>query len=74
MTFTDRHGGLIGDIEILGVDSGEEADAHLPGVDPVIEYDIETPGVDVAGPEAIDPQSDEINDPNTPKTTPLQFR
>jgi hypothetical protein len=40
----------------------------------VIEEDIEIPGVDVEGPEAISPQSVEINDPDTPKTIPLQFR
>jgi hypothetical protein len=31
MTFTDRHGRLIGDVEIPGVDDQEEDD-HLPGV------------------------------------------
>jgi hypothetical protein len=48
MTFTDRRGCLIGDIEIPGVDSSEEEDVHFPGVEPVIEDDIEIPGVDVA--------------------------
>jgi hypothetical protein len=52
MTFTDRHGRLIGDIEIPGVDSREEADAHFPEVEPVIEDDIDIPGVDVEVPEA----------------------
>jgi hypothetical protein len=74
MTFTDIHGCLIGDIEIPGLDSGEEEDAHFPGVEPVIEDDIEIPGVDVEGPEASVPQIVEINDSDTPKTTPLQFR
>jgi hypothetical protein len=41
MTFTDRQGRLIGDIEIPGVDAKEENDDHLPGVAPVIAYDIE---------------------------------
>jgi hypothetical protein len=70
MTFTDRHGRLIGDIEIPGVDSDEEQEDHLPGVAPVIDDDIELPGVDVAGPEALDeapaPQV-EINDLDIPQ-------
>jgi hypothetical protein len=67
MTFTDRHGRLIGDMEIPGVDSTEDEDDYLPGVAPVIEDAIEIPGVDVAGPGALDevpaPQV-EIYDPN----------
>jgi hypothetical protein len=43
MTFTDRHGRLIGDIEIQGVDSEEEQEDHFPGVAPVIDDDIEIP-------------------------------
>ena len=56
MTFTDRHGRLIRDIEIPGVDADEADDEehHFPGVDPVITDDIEIPGVDVGGPEALD--------------------
>jgi hypothetical protein len=54
MTFTDRHGHLIGDMEIPGVDSTEDEDDNFPGVAPVIAYAIEIPGVDVAGPEALD--------------------
>jgi hypothetical protein len=30
VTFTDRHGRLIGDIEIPGVDSTEDEDDNLP--------------------------------------------
>jgi hypothetical protein len=30
MTFTDRHGRLIGDVEIPGVDDQAEDDDHLP--------------------------------------------
>jgi hypothetical protein len=52
MTFTDRHGRLIGDMEIPGVDSTEDEDDYFPGVAPVIADAIEIPGVDVAGPEA----------------------
>jgi hypothetical protein len=74
MTFTDRHGRLIGDIEIPGAGSGEEEYAHFPGVEPVIGDDIEISGVDVEGPEAITPQSVEINDPSIPQDDPLQFR
>jgi hypothetical protein len=51
MTFTDRHGRLIGDIEIPGVDPDEDDDDPLPGVVPVIADDIEIPGVGVEGPE-----------------------
>jgi hypothetical protein len=73
MTFTDRHGRLIGDIEIPGVDSDKEQEDHLPGVAPVIDDDIEIPGVDVAGPEALDeapaPQV-EINDLVNPQDNP----
>jgi hypothetical protein len=73
MTFTDRHGPLIGDIETPGVDSGEEQEDHFPGVAPMIDDDIEIPGVDVAGPEALDkalaPQV-EINDLNIPQDDP----
>jgi hypothetical protein len=73
MTFNDRHGHLIGDIEIPEVDSDEEQEDHFPGVAPVIDHDIETPGVDVAGPEALDeapaPQV-EINDLDIPQDDP----
>jgi hypothetical protein len=37
MTFNDRHGRLIGDIEIPGVDSDEEQEDHFPGVAPLID-------------------------------------
>jgi hypothetical protein len=67
MTFTDRHGRLIGDMEIPGVDSTEDEDDYFPGVAPVISDTIEITGVDVAGPEALDevpaPQV-EIYDPD----------
>jgi hypothetical protein len=54
MNFTDRHGRLIGDVEIPGVDDQEEDDDHLPGVVPVIADDIEITGVDVEGTETQD--------------------
>jgi hypothetical protein len=73
MTFTDRHGRIIGDIEIPGVDSDEEQEDHFPGVVLVIDDEIDIPGVDVAGPEALDeapaPQV-EINDLNIPQDDP----
>jgi hypothetical protein len=73
MNFTDRHGRLIGDIEVPGVDSDKEQEEHLPGVAPVINDDIEIPGVDVVGPEALDeapaPQV-EINDLDIPQDEP----
>jgi hypothetical protein len=54
MTFIDRHGHLIGDVEIPGVDAEEDDDDHLPGVVPVIADDIEITGVDVEGTETQD--------------------
>jgi hypothetical protein len=54
ITFTDRHGRIIGDVEIPGVDDQEEDDDHLPGVVPVIADDIEITGVDVEGTETQD--------------------
>jgi hypothetical protein len=67
MTFTDRHGRLIGEMEIPRVDSTEEEDDYFPGVAPVIADAIEIPGVDVAGTEALDEvpaPKVEIYDPN----------
>jgi hypothetical protein len=52
MTFTDRHGCLIGYIDIPGVDADEENDDPLPGVVPVIADDNDIPGVDVEGTQA----------------------
>jgi hypothetical protein len=49
MNFTDRHGRLIGDVEIPEVDGQEEDDDHLPGVVPLTADDIEITGVDVEG-------------------------
>jgi hypothetical protein len=73
MNFTDKHGRLIGDIGIPGVNSDEEQEDHFPGVAPVIDDDIEIPGVDVAGPESLDespvPQV-EINDLDIPQDNP----
>jgi hypothetical protein len=45
MTFTNRHGHLIGDIEIPGVDADEDDDDPPPVVIPVISDDIEIPEV-----------------------------
>jgi hypothetical protein len=65
MTFTNRHGRLISDVEIPGVDAEEDDNEHLLGVVPVIIDDIEITGVDVEGTETQDsvpaPQ-DEIDD------------
>jgi hypothetical protein len=54
MTFTDRHGRLLGDIEIPGVVSDEEQKYNFSGVAPVIDDEIKIPGVDMAGYEALD--------------------
>jgi hypothetical protein len=54
MTFTGRHGRLIGDVEIPGVDAEKDDDDHLPGVVPVIADDTEITGVDVEGTETQD--------------------
>jgi hypothetical protein len=54
MSFTDRHGCLIGNVVIQGVDAGEDNDDHLPGADPVIADNIEITGVDVEGTETQD--------------------
>jgi hypothetical protein len=73
ITFTDRHGCLIGDTDIPRVDADEDENEHFPGVETVIADDIEIPGVDVAGPEALDevpaPQV-EIDDPDIPHDDP----
>jgi hypothetical protein len=54
MNFTDRHGRLIGNVEIPGVDDQEEDDDHLPGVVPEFADDIDITGVDVEGTETQD--------------------
>jgi hypothetical protein len=76
MTFTDRHGRLIGDIEIPGAgadEDDEDDDDPLTGVVPMITDDIEIPGVDVEGPAAQDevpaPQV-EIDDLDIPHDDP----
>jgi hypothetical protein len=64
LTFTNRHGRLIGDVDILGNQDDSVADGvEFPGVDPVINDDIEIPGVDdVEGLKNPDPQEIEIDD------------
>jgi hypothetical protein len=64
LTFTDCHGRLIGDVDILESQDDSVADGvEFPGVDPVINHDIEIPGVDdVEGLENPDPQEIEIDD------------
>jgi hypothetical protein len=65
MTLTDRHGRLIGDVEIPGLEDQEEDNDHLPGVVPVIADDIEITGVDVEGTEtqdAVPPPQVKIDD------------
>jgi hypothetical protein len=70
LTFTDRHGRLIGDIEIPGVDSDEADNFQLPELDQVIDDDIEIPGVDAEGTESPSPQIVEIDDLDIPATDP----
>jgi hypothetical protein len=76
MNFIDRHGRLIGDVEIPGVDAKENDDDHLPGVVPVITDDIKITGVDVEGTETQDsvpaPQVEMISAFTMP--TQLQLR
>jgi hypothetical protein len=73
MRFKDRHGHLIGDIEIPGVDADKDDDDHIPGVVSVIAYDINIPGLDVEGPKPQDevpaPQV-EIDDIDIPHGDP----
>jgi hypothetical protein len=65
VTFTNCHGRLIGDVDILGNQDDSVADGvEFPGVDPVINDDIEIPGVDdVEGLKNPDPRQEiEIDD------------
>ena len=57
LTYTDRHGRLIGDIEIPGVDPDDDNDTDTASV---FDDDIELPGVD--GEETKAPQQVEIYD------------
>jgi hypothetical protein len=67
MTFTDRHGRLIGDVEISGVTEATD-DTQIPGV---ID-DVELPGVDGDGLEDPTPQVEIINDDlDIPEDPPL---
>ena len=62
MTFTDRHGRLVGDLEIPGVppDEDDDEEQQLPAM---IDNAIKIPGVDVDGLENPAPQNVEmIND------------
>jgi hypothetical protein len=71
LIFTDRHGRLIGDVDIPGVDFDDEADdAELPGVDQAEVDNVELPGVDVEGQEDPDPQIVEIDDLDIPVPDP----
>ena len=66
MNVTDRHGRLIGSVELPGNPDDSNSvpdDTELPGVDPAINDDIEIPGVDaVEGFEDPDPREIEIDD------------
>jgi hypothetical protein len=72
LTFTDRHGRLIGDVDIPGNQGDSVANGiEFPGVDPVIHDDIEIPGVDdVEGLEDPNPQEIEIDDLNIHEPDP----
>ena len=61
LTYTDRHGRLIGDIEIPGVDPDNDNDTDTASV---YDDDIELPGVDAEETKA--PQQVEIYDLNIP--------
>jgi hypothetical protein len=67
MKFTYRHGCLIGDIEIPGLDSGEEEDAHFPGIMRSHEWSWKD--------QRLAPHKVlRLIIPTSTKTTPLQFR
>jgi hypothetical protein len=78
LIFTDRHGRLIGDVELHGIPDDSNLvpdDTELPGVDPAINDDIEIPGVDaVEVLEDPDPREIEIDDLNIhePDPPPIQ--
>ena len=61
LTYTDRHGPLIGDIEIPGVDTGDDNNTDTASV---FDDDIELPGVDSEETKA--PQQVEIYDLDIP--------
>ena len=80
LTFTDQHGGLIGDNELPEVDIAPNEVTPFPGVDNVIDDQLEIPGVDgVVVKQNEAPQIAEIDDldliaadpePTTEETAP----
>ena len=71
ITFTDRHGRLIGDVIIPGEDVEEAKDAEIPGVDEGAVDHVELPGVDVAEQQDIEaPQDVEIDDLDIDEANP----
>ena len=83
LTFTDRHGRLIGDTDVSALhddsalhDNSEsvDADVELPGVDLAIDDHIEIPGVDnEEGPEGPTTQEIEIDDLDVQELNPPPF-
>ena len=61
LTYTDRHGSLIGDIKIPGVDADDDNDTDTASV---FDDNIKLPGVDAG--EIKDPQQVEIYDLDIP--------
>jgi hypothetical protein len=78
MTFTDRHGRLIGYMEIPGVDSTKDEDDYFPGVARVIADAIKISGVDMAGPQYLDevraPQVEIYDTDNIPYDYPSTIK
>ena len=68
LIFTNRHGRLIVDIKIPGVDFNADNDKKIPGVDPdPVVDDTELPGVDTV---VNAPHKIEINDLDVPANNP----
>jgi hypothetical protein len=74
LTSTGRHGRLIGDVDIPGIQDDYAADgAEFPGVDPVVNDDIEFPGVDPVLKDDIEiPGVDDVEGPEDPDSQEIE--
>ncbi len=70
MVFSDRHGCLIGDVELPGA---SDKTREEPPFIPAYNDDIEIPGVDLDGPDGNQdpPIVETVNDPNTDVAEPM---